>query len=75
MSDINMKPLSDAELEHVSGGGAHGGPTKTTYYTVMNGDTVKGICIKFNTTTAALKALNPGVNFNPLSVGTKIRVS
>jgi len=45
------------------------------YYTVVKGDTMTKIAIKFNTTLAALKKLNPQIkNVSLIYVGQKIRV-
>jgi LysM repeat protein len=48
--------------------------TAANTYTIQSGDTYGSIATKFNTTVAALEALNPGVDSNALSVGQKIRV-
>ena len=45
------------------------------YYTVVKGDTMSGIAVKFGLTLAQLEALNPQVtNPNLISIGEKIRV-
>ena len=45
------------------------------YYTVQDGDTPSGVASKFDITTAALQANNPGVDFNHFKTGTKLTVS
>lgn len=48
--------------------------TAKTYYTVRSGDTFGKIAQKHGTTISRLRALNPGINIDRLSVGQKIRV-
>jgi LysM repeat protein len=55
-------------------------PTTTTrhrrpaYYRLRTGETISDVAIRFNTTVAALLALNPKVRPTQLSVGERIRV-
>lgn len=44
------------------------------YYTVRSGDTFGRIAQKHGRSISQLRALNPGININKLSVGQKIRV-
>lgn len=44
-------------------------------YTAQSGDTLSKIAAKFNTTVAALAALNGITNINQISVGQKLKVS
>lgn len=43
-------------------------------YTVAPGDTLSGIASQFNTTEAAIRAANPGVNFDPLAAGAILTI-
>ena len=45
------------------------------YYTVQDGDTPSGVAAKFDISTSALQANNPGVDFNTFKSGTKLTVS
>jgi LysM repeat protein len=44
------------------------------YYRVRAGQTISDVALRFNTTVAALLALNPKVRPTQLSVGQRIRV-
>lgn len=48
--------------------------TTTTTYTVQAGDTLRAIAERFGTTTAAIVALNPGLNPDSLRVGTVLTI-
>jgi len=44
------------------------------YYRLRAGETISDVALRFNTTVAALLALNPKVQPTQLSVGERIRV-
>ena len=44
------------------------------YYRVRAGETISDVALRFNTTVAALLALNPKIRPTQLSVGQRIRV-
>jgi LysM repeat protein len=44
------------------------------YYRLLAGETMSDVALRFNTTVAALLALNPKVRPTQLSVGERIRV-
>ncbi len=44
------------------------------YYTVRNGDFDWALAHRYNTTISKLTAMNPGVNFKSLQIGTRIAV-
>lgn len=44
------------------------------YYRLRAGETISDVAVRFNTTVAALLALNPKVKPTQLSVGQRIRV-
>ncbi len=48
--------------------------TTTTTYTVQAGDTLRAIAERFGTTTAAIVALNPGLNPDSLRVGAVLAI-
>lgn len=50
-------------------------PTSVTYYTVVSGDTLSGIAVKFKTTVAALMTMNGITNANQIVVGQKLKVA
>ena len=45
------------------------------YYRIESGDTFSSVALKFNTTVDELRALNPNVDPQALTVGQRIRVS
>lgn len=49
-------------------------PTTTQYHTVVAGDTFGSLARKYNTTTEALKKLNPGVEPTKIQIGQKLCV-
>lgn len=49
-------------------------PTGFTTYTIVAGDTLYSIAIRFNTTVAVLLQANPGINPNALFIGQRICV-
>ena len=50
------------------------GPRRKQFYRLKSGETLSDVAIRFNTTVAALLALNPGIKVNSLTVGQRIRV-
>jgi LysM repeat protein len=44
------------------------------YYPIESGDTFSSVALKFNTTVDELRALNPDVDPQALTVGQRIRV-
>jgi len=49
-------------------------PRGKTYYRIRAGDTLGGVATRFDTTVAALLALNPDVRPNSLTIGQRLRV-
>jgi peptidoglycan endopeptidase LytF len=49
-------------------------PPRKQFYRLKSGETLSDVAIRFNTTVAALLALNPGIKVNALIVGQRIRV-
>src|SRR5436190_8363428 len=49
-------------------------PRRKQFYRLKSGETLSDVAIRFNTTVAALLALNPGIKVNALIVGQRIRV-
>lgn len=71
--------LNDEETAAASGGTAKGAEWKfggMTYYRVAQGDTLNEIARRFNTSTEAIKALNPVLikNLDGIKVGMELRV-
>jgi LysM repeat protein len=52
---------------------ATGRPRKQ-FYRLKSGETLSDVAVRFNTTVAALLALNPGIKVNSLTVGQRIRI-
>jgi peptidoglycan DL-endopeptidase LytF len=50
------------------------GPRRKQFYRLKSGETLSDVAIRYNTTVAALLALNPGIKVNALIVGQRIRV-
>jgi LysM repeat protein len=44
------------------------------YYRLRAGETISDVAVRFNTTVAALLALNPKIKPNQLTIGQRIRV-
>lgn len=44
------------------------------YHTIVKGDTLSGLAIKYNTTVAKIEQLNPGIKPNALQIGQKVLV-
>jgi peptidoglycan endopeptidase LytF len=49
-------------------------PRRKQFYRLKAGETISDVAIRFNTTVAAILALNPGIKVNALTVGQRIRV-
>jgi len=49
-------------------------PRRKQFYRLKSGETLSDVAIRFNTTVAALLALNPGIKVNALTVGQRIRI-
>ena len=49
-------------------------PDSTNIYTVNSGDSLEGLCKRFDTTPEGLEWLNPGLDIKTIKPGTKIRV-
>jgi LysM repeat protein len=49
-------------------------PDSGNIYTVNSGDSLEGLCKKFDTTPEGLEWLNPGLDIKTIKPGTKIRV-
>ncbi|MBI2767809.1 MAG: LysM peptidoglycan-binding domain-containing protein [Chloroflexi bacterium] len=49
-------------------------PSGERSYTVAQGDTLSGIAAQFNTTVAAILALNPGVTAESLQIGATLKI-
>ena len=47
---------------------------KSTYHTLLSGETISHLAVKYNTTTKKIQALNPGLNPDKVRDGQKIRV-
>jgi Tfp pilus assembly protein FimV len=47
---------------------------QTRFYVIQSGDTFGTVAAQFDTTVAALQALNPDVSSNALVIGQRIRV-
>ena len=63
--------LNDVELEEVAGGQT----IRCRWYTIVRGDTLSALAIKFKTTIAMLLQLNPSItNPNRIYIGQKILV-
>ena len=44
------------------------------YHTMLSGETVSHLAVKYGTTTKKIQALNPGLNPNKVRIGQKVRV-
>ena len=74
-----MTMLNDDEIFNAVGGTARGNEWKfqgMTYYRVAQGDSLSDIARRFNTSSEAIKALNPVLikNFGELHAGMELRV-
>jgi lysozyme len=69
MSEFTNK-LNDSQLDAVTGGAS--GPYFV--YTVVSGDTLSGIALRFNTTVKTLVALNNISNADKIKVGQTLIV-
>jgi peptidoglycan endopeptidase LytF len=49
-------------------------PRRKQFYRLKSGETLSDVAIRFDTTVAALLALNPGIKVNALKVGQRIRI-
>ena len=49
-------------------------PDSSNIYTVNSGDSLEGLCKRFDTTPEGLEWLNPGLDIKIIKPGTKIRV-
>jgi peptidoglycan endopeptidase LytF len=49
-------------------------PRRKQFYRLKSGETLSDVAIRFDTTVAALLALNPGIKVNALTVGQRIRI-
>jgi len=49
-------------------------PDSSNIYTVNSGDSLEGLCKRFDTTPEGLEWLNPGLDIKTIKPGTKIRV-
>ncbi len=49
-------------------------PNRKQFYRLRSGETISDVAVRFDTTVAALLALNPGIKVNALTVGQRIRV-
>ena len=75
----NMMMLKDEEMTAAVGGSARGAEWRQlgmTYYRIARGDTLNDIARRFNTSSEAIKALNPILikNLDGLKEGCEIRV-
>ena len=61
-------PISQAPVTTAASGPA------LRYYRIASGDTFSSVALKFNTTVDELRALNPNVDPQVLTVGQRIRV-
>jgi LysM repeat protein len=68
MSDIEKK-VNDAELDEVAGGAVN---TNYFVYTIVYGDTLSAIALRFHTTVAVLVQLNHIANPNLIYAGNKL---
>lgn len=50
------------------------GPKRKQFYRLKAGETISDVAVRFDTTVAALLALNPGIKVNALTVGQRIRI-
>ena len=74
-----MMMLNDEQTAAAVGGTAKGAEWKfqgMTYYRVAQGDTLNEIARRFNTSSEAIKALNPVLikNLDGIKVGMELRV-
>ena len=74
-----MMMLNDEQTAAAVGGTAKGAEWKfqgRTYYRVAQGDTLNEIARRFNTSSEAIKALNPVLikNLDGIKVGMELRV-
>ncbi len=67
----NEKKINDAELNEVAGGGAYG---PYFVYTVVWGDTLSGIALRFHTTVNTLVKLNNIANPDRIKVGQTLLI-